>query len=166
MRSSLRRCPRSGSFVTVMPPSPKPPRFLLGKNEKQPISPIEPAFRRCASNAPMACAASSITGMPRSRAAASIGSMSATLPYKCTGISAFVLAVIAATAADASMLYVTGSMSTNTGVAPSRAITPAVAKNEYVVVTTSSPGPMSSAISAASSASVPDDMPMACFTLL
>ncbi len=34
---------------------------------------------------------------------------------------------------------------------------PAVAKNEYVVVTTSSPGPIPSAIIAASSASVPED---------
>ena len=41
---------------------------------------------------------------------------------------------------------------------------PAVAKNEYVLVTTSSPAPMFSAIMAASSASVPDDTPTASFT--
>ena len=54
-----------------------------------------------------------------------------------------------------------GSMSTNTGVAPRRAIAPAVAKNVYGVVMTSSPGPMSSAIRHASSASLPDDTPIA-----
>ena len=42
---------------------------------------------------------------------------------------------------------------------------PAVAKNEIgACVITSSPGPMSSAISATSSASVPDETPMACGT--
>ena len=65
--------------------------------------------------------------------------------------------VIAARTAAGSMLNVTGSMSTNRGVAPSRLTQPAVAKNEYVGVMTSSPGPMPSAISATSSASVPDD---------
>ena len=40
----------------------------------------------------------------------------------------------------------------------------AVAKNEYGEVITSSPGPMSKAISAARSASVPEDMPIANFT--
>ena len=53
-------------------------------------------------------------------------------------------------------------MSTSTGRAPTRTIAPAVAKNEYVVVTTSSPALMSSAISASSSASVPDDTAIAC----
>jgi hypothetical protein len=38
---------------------------------------------------------------------------------------------------------------------------PAVAKNEYGDVTTSSPGPTPSAINAASRASVPEDTPMA-----
>ena len=71
--------------------------------------------------------------------------------------------VIAASAASGLMLNVSGSMSTSTGVAPSRATQPAVAKNEYVLVTTSSPGPMSSAMSAASTASVPDDRPSACW---
>ena len=51
-------------------------------------------------------------------------------------------------------------MSQKSGRAPSRATTPAVAKNVNGDVTTSSPGPMSSAISATSSASVPDEMPI------
>ena len=65
--------------------------------------------------------------------------------------------VMAARTASGSRLYVTGSISTSTGVAPTRDTHPAVAKKEYVLVTTSSPGPMPSAISTASSASVPDD---------
>ena len=77
---------------------------------------------------------------------------------------AFVAGVQAASTIDTSRLNVAGSMSTNTGRAPSRAIDPAVAKNEYGEVTTSSPGPIFSAISAASNASVPDDTPMACRT--
>src|SRR3954451_5327095 len=53
-------------------------------------------------------------------------------------------------------------MSTNTGFAPTRAIAPAVAKNVYGVVMTSSPSPMPSAIRQARSASVPEDMPTPC----
>ena len=58
-------------------------------------------------------------------------------------------------------MYVPESMSTNAGVAPRRAMTPAVAKKEYGVVTTTSPTPISSAIKTASSASVPDETPTA-----
>ena len=60
------------------------------------------------------------------------------------------------------MLNVSGSMSTKTGRAPSLATEPAVAKNEKGVVMTSSPSPTPMAINAAMSASVPDDMPIAC----
>src|SRR5438477_366063 len=48
------------------------------------------------------------------------------------------------------------------GVAPTRAMQPPVAKNEYAVVMTASPSPISSAIKTARSASVPDGTPMAC----
>ncbi len=51
-------------------------------------------------------------------------------------------------------------MSTNTGAAPSRSMQPAVAKKLYGVVITSSPGLTPIAISATSSASVPDVTPM------
>ena len=61
------------------------------------------------------------------------------------------------------MLNVSGSMSTNTGVAPTLWIVPAVAKKVNGVVITSSPRPMSSARSASSSASVPLAQPIACF---
>ena len=53
-------------------------------------------------------------------------------------------------------------MSTKTGLAPVRAIAPAVAKNVYGVVITSSPGPMSSAIRQISRASLPEETVMAC----
>src|SRR5258708_21777068 len=53
-------------------------------------------------------------------------------------------------------------MSTNTGVAPTRAIAPTVAKNVYGLVITSSPGPMFSAIKQANKASVPEETPTAC----
>ncbi len=57
-------------------------------------------------------------------------------------------------------------MSTNTGVAPTRAMAPTVAKNVYGVVMTSSPGPMFSTIKHASKASVPEETPTACEQLL
>src|SRR5713101_5955296 len=53
-------------------------------------------------------------------------------------------------------------MSTKTGVAPKRVIAPAVAKNVYGVVMTSSPGPVFSAIKQASKASLPEETPTAC----
>ena len=59
------------------------------------------------------------------------------------------------------MLKDSGSMSTNTVRAPSRATTPAVAKKEYGVVITSSPAFRPIAIKAASRASVPDETPIA-----
>ncbi len=71
--------------------------------------------------------------------------------------------VIAASIAVASILQVSGSISTNTGFAPSRTITSAVAAKVNGVVMTSSPGLMSSAINEISSASVPLDTVMQCF---
>ena len=47
------------SCVTTMPPSPAPPRFFEGKNEKQPKSLIEPE-RFPSHSEPMDWAASSI----------------------------------------------------------------------------------------------------------
>ena len=58
--------------------------------------------------------------------------MSATRPNRCTGTMARVRGVTARATAAGSRLKVAGSMSTNTGVAPSRLTVPAVAKNEYV----------------------------------
>ena len=53
-------------------------------------------------------------------------------------------------------------MSANTGFAPSRHTALAVAKNVKLGTITSSPGPTPSAISASSSASLPDAQPTAC----
>ena len=58
-------------------------------------------------------------------------------------------------------LKVSGSISTNTGFAPIRAIQPAVEKKVNGVVTTASPGPIPKAIRIKSSASVPDETPTA-----
>ena len=55
-------------------------------------------------------------------------------------------------------------MSTKTGVAPASAMTSAEATKENAEVITSSPGPMSSAMSAISSASVPLATEMQCLT--
>ena len=63
-----------------------------------------------------------------------------------------------------SRLNVLGSISANTGTAPSRAIEPAVAKNVNEGQITSSPGLIPRAISEQSRASVPLLTPMACLT--
>jgi hypothetical protein len=105
-----------------------------------------------------------------------IGSMSAICPYRCTGMMARTLPPVSrltsapprvsqresmnSRMAAGAMLKVSGSMSTNTGRAPVRAMVPAVAKKVYGEVMTSSPAPMSSAMSAISRASVPEDRPM------
>ena len=59
-------------------------------------------------------------------------SMSAHNPYRWTGRIARVRGVMARAIASGSALNVTGSISTNTGVAPTRLTHPAVAKNENV----------------------------------
>ena len=76
---------------------------------------------------------------------------------------AFVFGVMAASTAATETLNVFGSMSTKTGVAPALWMVPAVAKKVNGVVITSSPRPMSRALSASSSASVPLAHPIACF---
>ena len=68
-----------------------------------------------------------------------------------------------AATATGSRLNVSGSMSANTGVAPSRVTALAVAKNVKLGRMTSSPGPMSRAINASSKASLPEAQPTACF---
>ncbi len=69
----------TGSSVTTIPPSPYPPRFLLGKKLKQPASPREPVLWPLYS-APKAWALSSMTLRPRSLAICRIGAMSAGWP--------------------------------------------------------------------------------------
>src|SRR2546426_194524 len=61
MRSSRTSCASAASLVVTRPASPNAPRFFEGKNEKQASAPNAPAWRPLYL-APMACAASSITG--------------------------------------------------------------------------------------------------------
>src|SRR5438552_17006197 len=114
-------------------------------------------------SAPAAWAASSMTGIPRSRAAARIGSISAVWPYKWTGMIAAVLRVIADASFAGSMLYDERSMSTKTGFAPHRTTVDAVAKNVRGGITTSCPGPMPWASNATWRAAVPFATAIACF---
>ena len=69
-------------------------------------------------------------------------------PTWLTGMIAVVRGVIAASMSFGSMLYVRGSMSTNTGVAPANMIEFAVAMKVYDGQITSSPGFTPAAISA------------------
>src|SRR2546426_12572686 len=90
-----------------------------------------------------------MTGMPRSRAAARIGSISAVWPYRWTGMIAAVFRVITDATFAGSMLYDDRSMSTKTGFAPHRRTVDAVAKNVSGGMRTSWPGPVPGARSAA-----------------
>src|SRR5437879_11542443 len=96
-----------------------------------------------------------MTGMPRSRAAARIGSIAAVWPYRWTGMIAAVLRVMTDETFAGSTLYDDRSMSTKTGFAPHRRTVDAVAKNVRGGMTTSWPGPMPWARSATWSAAVP-----------
>ena len=83
-------------------------------------------------------------------------SISTGLPARYTGMIARVFGVIAASTLSRSMLRVTGSMSANTGVAPTSRITFAVATQEIGVVMTSSPAPMPAMRNAISIVQVPE----------
>ena len=95
------------------PPSPNAPRFLDGKNENVAAVPSAPG-RPPSPPEPAACAASSSTGTP----SASISATGATLPNRCTAITAFVRGVSAARTLSAVTQNVCGSTSQNTGRAP------------------------------------------------
>src|SRR5579863_6887157 len=81
--------------------------------------------------------------------------ISAMGPPKCTGIIAFVRGPIASFTRRGSMLNVSRSISTNTGVAPTRETAVAVAMNEIAGTITSSPLPIPRVSRAISSVSVP-----------
>ena len=89
-------------------------------------------------------------------AIAIIDSISQGCPYKWTGMIAFVFGVIASSIFLGSILNVSGSISTKTGLAPTMPIASAVATNVNAVVITSSPAPISKALNAMWSASVPE----------
>jgi hypothetical protein len=82
----------------------------------------------------------------------------------CTGSKARVRGPIASATSAGSRAQVPGSRSTNTGVAPVRTTARAVAKAEFGVVITSSPGPTPSACNARVMASIPLPTPTACGT--
>ena len=72
-----------------MPPSPMPGKFLVGKKlivAASPKVPISPSGAR----APKACAESSTTASPCSRAISMIGAIGAGWPKMCTGRIALV----------------------------------------------------------------------------
>ena len=165
VRNNRSRAASSPSLVTVMPPSPQQPRFLLGKKENALAQLNSPAMRHSPPifcRAPIAWAASSMIRRSCRSATACNRSMGAIWPNKWTGTIARVLDVTAASTASGSMLKVSGSISTNTGLPPELAMAPAVAKNVNGVVMTSSPVASSSALSGSNSASVPLAHAMPC----
>ena len=109
-RSIRTRSATAASRVVTAPPSPNAPRFLDGKNENVAAVPSAPG-RPPSLPEPAACAASSSTGTP----SASISATGATLPNRCTAITAFVRGVSAARTLSAVTQNVRGSTSQNTG---------------------------------------------------
>ncbi len=95
-----------------------------------------------------------------------IGSISVIWPKRCTGSIALVFLLTADSMSLALMLYVFGSISTNTGFAQVRAMQPTVAKKVKGVVITSSPTPISKLIKLFKIASVPLETPTANLQLL
>jgi hypothetical protein len=81
---------------------------------------------------PIACAASSIRGIENFLQIASTASTSNGAPNRCTAITALgrLQARSVSSSRCGSIARKVGSLSTNTGLAPTRATTPAVAKNE------------------------------------
>src|SRR3954470_17307367 len=101
------------SRVVIAPPSPKQPRFLEGKKLNVASVPSAPG-RPAVVIEPADWAASSMTGTP----SASISATGATLPNRCTAITAFVRDVSAARTVSAVTHIVSGSTSQKTGRAP------------------------------------------------
>ena len=154
-RSMRTRSATSSSRQATSPPSPSANRFLVGKKLNVEQTPVW-----ATPSAPNACAASSISGSPSAASSPS----DAGRPKRCTGTIAFVRVLIRVATSSGSRLRDTGSMSANTGVAPTRAIASAVAKNVNAGQTTSSSRPIPSASSARTIASVPFATPTACGT--
>ena len=120
VRSSRARAARPASLRRQQPGVAEGAEVLARKERKAPDRIRAPPTGRDLYVEPIACAASSITGMPARDAASRIGSMSALRPNRCTGMIAFVRGVIARATAAGSTLKVAGSMSTSTGRAPTR----------------------------------------------
>ena len=82
--------------------------------------------------------------------------MSAAWPYNWTGIIAFVFSVIASSILEGSIVNVSSSISTKTGLAPVYKIELPVAAKVNGVVITSSPSPIPAASNATCNAEVPE----------
>ena len=153
-------------LATIMPAVAPGAQVLAGEEgEACPSLPSSPAIRHSPSilrRAPIACAASSMTGIPWCAARGRISSISTIWPNRWTTMIARVRGVMAASMAAGEMLNVTGSMSTKTGVPPALWMVPAVAKKVKAGVMTSSPGFRSSASKGSSRASVPLAQPIPC----
>jgi hypothetical protein len=108
----------ASSVHATRPPSPSAKRFFVGKKLNVEQTPVV-----ATPSAPNAWAASSRSGMP----SAASSPRGAGRPKRWTGTIAFVRSVIRPETSAGSRLSVTGSMSANTGVAPTRAIASAVA---------------------------------------
>ena len=98
--------------------------------------------------------ASSMIGTPRSPKSP------ASSPYRCTGMIARVFHVMRSSTASRSSPHVSGSTSTNTGVAPTARTTEAVAPKVRSGTITSSPARIPRDRSARCSAAVPEDVAM------
>src|SRR5579883_312089 len=118
-------------------------------------------MRPC-SRAPCAWAQSSITARPCECAAATIWSIAAILPYRCTATSARVRGVARRSMSAGSKPCVCGSTSQNTGRAPPATTAATGGMPAFVTTSTSSPGSTPTACSAMRSASVPEATPMQC----
>ena len=140
----------SSSPVQTMPPSPVVMFFVGWKLKTQilrspaGVRPTGPPLHE----APSAWAASSMTARLCLRAMSRISSIRQGRPAKCTGTIAFVCGVIAASIASGRMFSVRRSISARTGRAPVNRIVLTVAAKVIGVVTTSSPWPIPSAMSA------------------
>src|ERR1051325_4369260 len=99
-------------------------------------------MRRPRYRAGNACAASSITASPRARATSWVACRSGGRPAYCTGRTALVLAVSAASSPLGSRFNVSGATSTRTGRAPVCSMTLTDAAKVIGVGMTSSTGPM------------------------
>ena len=151
-RSPRSRSAAASSSVVIAPPSPVVMLFL-GWKLKQVKSANVPTF--CPPTvAPSDGAASSTTFSPSPCARSMIAGRSAASPIWSTGMIAFVFGVIAASISSGVVLYVFGSMSTKTGLAPACRIAFAEAMNVNDGQITSSPGPTPAATSARCSAVV------------
>ena len=148
-------------LVVTIPPSPPVVIILSWQNDHAPISPIEPTDWP-SSRAPCACAQSSITKMPLSRARSMMSPISQGQPAIWTGIIAFVFGVNIGAIVAALRLPLSGSTSAKTGVAPAVTTHEIDAIKVRGVTITSHPGPIPRPLSAKSRARVPLLNAMAC----